>query len=139
MVRVLKYISIKPRTRKEVKDYIDKKFHLSEKDIDEVIEYLSRNGFLDDEFIKTSYISSKTAKGFGRKYIKYKLLSKGVKVGDDEISINLDKIVDIVKKKYGKEVNEENLVKVKSKVFNFLSYRGFTKKEIDEIMKKVFD
>lgn len=137
LLKVLKYISIKPRTQKEIQNYLNR-FELSSKEIEEIIDYLKRNKYLDESFLKESYIRSKVSKGFGRKYIRFKLYLRGIEVEDNEIDFDPDKVVQIVKRKYSKDL-EEDKYKAKRKIFNFLSYRGFSKKEILEVIKKLFD
>lgn len=138
LIKVLKYISVKPRTQKEIETYLSKKQNLPDTEIQEIIDYLKKNNLIDESFLKESYIKSRVSKGFGRKYIKFKLAIKGIEVDDDEIEIDTDKVVEIVKRKYSKEI-EKDKDKAKRKIFNFLSYRGFSKGEILNIMKKIFN
>ena len=137
VLKVLKYLSFKPRTEEEVKKYL-RKIGVSSKEEEEIVNYLLVNGFLDNEFLKKSYIKSRVSKGFGRKYIKYKLSLKGLKVEDEDISFDLNKVVNIVLKKYGKYFESQNKLKLKSRIFNFISYRGFTKSEIEKVIKEIF-
>lgn len=136
--KVLKYISIKPRSEREVKNYLVKKCNLSEAKIEEVLDYLRKNNLVDDSFLKESYIHSRVSRGFGKRYIKLKLAMRGIEVKDEEIKVDIDRVVEIVRKKYSKDL-EKDREKAKRKIFNFLCYRGFSREEIFNIIKKVFD
>ncbi|MCX8028844.1 MAG: RecX family transcriptional regulator [Brevinematales bacterium] len=138
LLKTLRYVSIKPRTSKEIQDYLEKKLNLNKEVINEVLEYLKQNGYIDDEFIKDSIIRSKISKGFGPNYIKMKLLSRGLS-SNLEIEPNINKAVEIVKRKYSSELHSGYNQKVVSKIIRFLSYRGFTPSQISEILKKVIE
>lgn len=137
LARVLRYISLKPRTRKEIEEYMSRKLNLSEEEKRRVIASLQESGLIDDEFAKQSYIRSRVAKGFGRKYIKHKLSLKGIKAEDEEIQTDLGKVTEIVLRRYGERIRGEERSKVLAKVYNFLSYRGFSREEILEVMRRI--
>lgn len=135
--KVLRYISFKPRTQKEIRKYLKQKLMLDGSQVEEVLGYLKEHNFIDDEYYKSVYLSSKVEKGFGYHYIKHKLRQKGIDVNQDEVSINFEKVVDIVIKRYGKKI-KENKAKAINIVVGFLSYRGFKKDEISKILIEVY-
>ncbi|MFN4244840.1 MAG: regulatory protein RecX [Brevinematia bacterium] len=135
--RVFRYISFKPRTKQEVRKYLTR-FNVSDEEVEKIIDYLSSNNLLDEDFVKSSYIDSRVSRGFGRRYIKHKLSSRGIEVEDGEIHFDLDRIVDVVLKRYRSYFGSEENLKLRSRIFNFLSYRGFTKDEINLVLKKIF-
>jgi len=56
------------------------------------------------------------------------------------LSPNIEKVTEIIKRKYGKELEATNQLERKktiNKIFNFLSYRGFSSDEIKEIIRKI--
>lgn len=138
MSRVLRYISIKLRTTKEIENYLRTKLRLPEGEISKILDYLKDAGFLDDEFVKDAFIKSRTSKGFGAKYIKQKLLSRGIDVKED-INTDIDKMVSIVLRRYDPTRSKEDKLKLKAKIYRFLSYRGLKYDEINEVMKRVFN
>ncbi|MGC8869786.1 MAG: regulatory protein RecX [Brevinematia bacterium] len=136
--KVLKYISFKPRTEREVIDYLKQKLILDDKDISEVIKYLKDSGFIDDDYYKSVYISSKVERGFGPKYIRHKLKGKGIYINDSEVNVNFERIVEIIIRRYGKRLIE-NKSKATNSVVNFLAYRGFSKSESIKILNQVYE
>lgn len=138
MSKVLRYISIKLRTTREVEDYLRTRLKLSEEEVSKVLKYLKDSGFLDDEFVKDTVIRSKISKGFGARYIKQKLLSRGIDVKED-IKTDIEKVVSIVLRRYNPMQSKEDKTKLKTKIYRFLSYRGLRHDEINEVMKRVFD
>ncbi|MEN2998069.1 MAG: RecX family transcriptional regulator [Brevinematia bacterium] len=137
--RVYKYLSLKPRTKKEVKEYILRKFNLPLSEVENIVNYLCKNGFIDDDFVKESYVHSRILKGFGRKYIKHKLMLRGIRVEDNEITLDIDRVVGVVLRRYGKEIAEGDRVKIKAKIHRFLLRRGFSKNEVNLIISKILD
>ena len=74
--KILKYIMYKKRTENEVKA----KFRNEQQEqVEEIIEELKENGYLNDEnYIKRSIQEYMNLKNMSIKEIKYKLLAKGI-------------------------------------------------------------
>ena len=77
--KALNYISKRCKSVKEVREYLSKKGYL-ENVVDNVINFLTDYGYLNDEEYQKMFINSNKYKG--KKAIKYKLLQK-----NDEISL----------------------------------------------------
>lgn len=139
----LRYLSYRPRSEKELIDYLKKK-KVSEKNIREIIQRLRELNFINDlEFAKFWIEQRMRIKPKALKVVKYELLSKGIK---REI---IDEIIEETGK--GKEDDFENAKKLadkklarlvnlppekrKEKIMGFLQRRGFD----FEIIKKVVD
>jgi len=136
---VFKLLAKRYKTEFEVKNALKKKFNLSEEEIDEIISEAKSIGLISDEYFAKTFVESKINKGYGSRYIKATLKSKGIEL-DEPLSPNIEKVIEIIKRKYGKELETTNQLERKktiNKIFNFLSYRGFSSDEIKEIIRKI--
>lgn len=139
----LKYISIRMRSKKELKEYLIKK-KFDNKDIDEVIDKLLYQGHLNDTRFCKSYINDKlylTNSGIDK--IKNELLKLGI---DESIidtcfsSINkniiLEKLEKIIKKEL--KVNSKLPInKIKNKITNRCINLGYKLEDINEIFNNI--
>ena len=139
----LKYIGIRMRSKKELKEYlIKKKFDI--KDIEECIQKLEYQGHLNDEYFCKCYINDKinlTNNGLDK--IKNDLIKLGIEesVIDEKLS-NIDK--NILKDKLVKIINKELRVnvklpigKIKQKIVNRCINLGYKLNDINEILDNI--
>ena len=141
-----RYLSIRNRSEKEIRDYLLKKKATTEI-IENIIERLKKQKFLDDEKFARSWILSRARfRPKGKSALKFELLQKGIdkeiieKVLSEEIEDMPDELTQ------AKRLIERRIEKLKdkprqeiySKVGGFLSRRGFnfdiTKKAIDSYL-----
>ena len=81
--RAAGYLSIQPRTEKEIREYLKKKEY-SQQEIDEAAEKLQEYRYLDDVTYGISFIRQAAGKGWGRNKIDRSLMEKGVSRSDCE-------------------------------------------------------
>jgi len=136
---VLNLLAKRYKTEFEVRNALKKKFNLSEEEINEIISEAKSIGLISDEYFAKTFVESKINKGYGSRYIKARLKSKGIEL-DEPLRPNIEKVIEIIKRKYGKELETTNQLerkKTMNKIFNFLSYRGFSSDEIKEVIRKI--
>lgn len=140
------FISYRMRTKKEIKDKLSKKY--SEEMIEEVLLRLDKEGFIDDRHFTKLYIQSKlNLNKWSFKKIKYHLIQLGVENSliDEELMIlnsdhELDNARDLLQKKIVQwKKKYENHYELKNKIYNFLSYRGYSYDTINTISKEFVD
>lgn len=139
----LKYIGIRMRSKKELKEYLIKK-KFDNKDIDECISKLEYQGHLNDEYFCKCYINDKinlTNNGLDK--IKNDLIKLGIEecIIDEKIS-NIDK--NILNDKLIKIIDKELRVnaklpigKLKSKVINRCINLGYKLNDINDILDSI--
>lgn len=144
--RAVNFLSYRPRSEKEVKDYLIKTISKAEKlkwnearesslpDI--VIEKLRKYGYINDVEFAKWWIESRTkAKPKGRKLIELELKGKGVdsnlivKLLPNKSKTDINLALKVLEKKKTK-LSKLQPREVQKKVFNYLAYRGF---DIDTI------
>jgi regulatory protein len=136
---ILRILSKNYKTESEIRSILYKKFGLSDNEISKIIDEIKSMGLINDEYFTKSFIDSRINKGYGSRYIKSRLKRKGIEI-QDKIDPNIDKVVEIVKRRYNREIESNDTTQKKktiSKIYNFLAYRGFTISEIKDIMRKL--
>lgn len=147
---VLKFLNFRPRSEKEVRDYLTKKIKkFSQTDfsaIDLIIHKLTQQKFLDDEEFARWLVRSRTEfKPKGKYLVKQELKQKGIsqdiieKVLGSEIRTQSDKdlatqVLEHKKKKYASMEQRERFQKASS----MLARRGFDVDAIREAIDAVF-
>lgn len=139
-----RYLSIRNRSEKEMRDYLSKK-KASIEIIDQVISLLKEQKFLDDESFAKSWVRSRARlRPKGKSVLKMELKQKGIAEEiiavvlaeeqediPDELTQAKQLIAKRIERFHGKSRQE-----VYQKVGNFLARRGFSwgiaKKAIDE-------
>lgn len=141
---VVKYISKKMRSEKEIREYI-KKYELNEKETIRMINTLKDNGMLNDNRYIKAYISDRFYLSNDGPYkIKKDLLGHNIteekideeieKIAHDEIIKKISKILDKkIRNSKGSSYN------VKQKIYNDLYNLGYTKNMIDECFIESID
>lgn len=138
------FLKFRPRTEKEIRDYLYKKIiktHWSRDDVEKVIKKLKKQGLINDERFIEMYIKNRLLlKPKGKNLLKKELISKGI--NNDLIEkyfslnqINEEKIAfEILKKKWSR-FKSLNFKKRLEKSLRFLVSRGFSY----ETAKKTFE
>ena len=138
-------ISLKDRTKKEVRLKLEEKFW-NKNAVLKAIEKLEEFGYLNDLNYAISYIESKT---YGKNRISYNLFQKGIDRStvekayltlDEEKEDNVDdtKLEKLIEKN-SKKINinnerEEKKIKEEQKFIQYLARQGFS---LDKIFKKL--
>ncbi len=102
-------------------------------DVEEVVEYLVKEGYINDEKLKERMKEKAIEKGKSPLYLKKKLYQKGI---SDSIEFSfeeeLESALHLLRNKYKKGKNYKEIVK-------FLKYRGFSYDVIQEAYKKYLE
>lgn len=126
MNAAIRFLSYRPRSKKEIVDFLKKK--KAEVEIREkVIERLTEFGYIDDEKFAAWWIEQRsTFRPKGKKLLELELRAKGVNVETHVDEVELAKRA-IEKKRHSWE---------KEKLYNFLFRRGFSSSVIDDILRE---
>lgn len=131
----INYISYKIRTIHEVGMKLKEKYPVEV--VEEAIEYLNQNGYLNDEQYAEKFINEKKKLGkLSKRELSYKLIEKGInrelieKVLD-EVGYDETEYAEKIVSKLGKAKDKKEEARVK----NYLYRKGFPKETIDKIMK----
>ncbi|MCA9387184.1 RecX family transcriptional regulator [Candidatus Dojkabacteria bacterium] len=131
--KALKYIFIRPRSRKELSDYLIYKKELDESSVNSVLNTLEQKGTVNDsEFAKWFVSQRLISNKYGEQRIRSDLIKKGIakSIIDKSIKelVNKDdqqeKIKELIKK-FEKEIKETDEYKKKQKIVQRLLSRGF--------------
>lgn len=147
----LRFLSYRPRSEKEVRDYLKKK-KASDLDLEKIIKRLLDHKFIEDkEFVKWFIEQRTKVKPKSLQFIKYELKQKGIsnelfeevlESADFEIESDLDKALNLAKKRINRLQNEDPKKRYE-KMVRFLASKGFNydiiKKVIDQILNKGYN
>ncbi|GAB4218650.1 MAG: hypothetical protein Fur009_0480 [Candidatus Microgenomates bacterium] len=143
------YLKFRPRTEKEIRDYLYKKIintHFSRADVEVVIEKLKDQDLINDEKFMDMYIKDRlNLKPKGKKILIKELENKGVpkelinKYFENN-NINEEELAKkILAKRVGRYFSLDRK-KAKEKAYRFLLSRGFSyetaKKTIEDLLEK---
>lgn len=138
--KVLKYVIYKKRTENEV--YMKFKGQIDENILEDVIEELKENGYINDQsYIQKSVNEYMALKNLSIKEIKYKLCSKGIsrRVLEDYISNNIEELEEYEQK------SAENIVLKKSvnmdeiEIKQYLMKKGYKEENIENAISKIVE
>ncbi len=114
------------------KDYFEKELKqklflkgFSEKEIEETIDYLKREGYINDKKLLERYKELAIQKGESELKLKSKLFKKGVSNVNFSYEEELESALYLLRNKFKKEKNYQNVAK-------FLKNRGFKFSVIQE-------
>lgn len=137
LTRSLKLISIRPRSEKEISEFVRKKF--GAKFIEKTLEFLKNENFLNDlEFAKWWIWERTEFRQKGNIILKHELQQKGVDRNIIETVLSEDSNEEEAaqrlfiknKKKFGDLTNRENF----QKAAQFFQRRGFSWDTIQEVL-----
>ena len=140
--KVLKYISIKMRCESEIRAYL-KKNEIDNKLIDEIVEKLKKQGFINEKLYVKSYILDKTRlNNIGPNKIKNELIKLNIdnniieeelnNINKEELNITLEKLID--KKIKSNRTYAGDVLK--QKLLNDFINKGYSKEDILCILDK---
>lgn len=129
--KVYRLLLWRDRSEKEIRDFLQRK---KVENIDEVIDQLKEQRYIDDEKFARQWVESRRrSKQKGSKAIKLELLQKGI-----ERSIIDQVLSSELRVKNEEEVAKEALEK-KSRIWRNLEEMEFRKKATDFLMRKGFE
>lgn len=143
---ILKVIEKGFKTQKQIEEKLrDKEYE--EKTINKIVEFLKEYNFIDDDNYAKLFAKDKIKKQ-GKNKIKYTLKQKGVNESiinetlyEIDEDTELQSAIEQCSKKY-KNLSQREMdkMKLKSKLYSYLSYRGYgygiIMKAIDEVMNE---
>lgn len=144
--KVLKYLSYRPRSEKEIRDYLAKK-KVDTTIIEVIIKTLYQQKFLNDQDFAKMWVRSRTSfSPRSTRVIKMELEQKGIDEGLIEEALNQEetKVDDLslarkIATRRMKRLEKEEPQKQKEKLTGFLGRQGFNwdiiKKVINESIK----
>ncbi len=126
------FLAYKPRSKKDLVKKLKQK-KVSDKIIDDIIELLEKQKYLNDEIYARNYLEDKlNSKPIGKRLAKMKLLEKGIDKELVESAINenysADKEFELAAKlmeKYEKKVKFKDQTDKKNKCYRYLISKGF--------------
>ena len=123
--KAIKYINKKMRTELEIKKYLNK-LDIKNKDIDNIIELLYKDGYLNKEVYMKAYIND-----------QYNLTSNGpLKVKKDLISLGYDELeINDYIESLNWDTKIEKIIEKKVKINNKLSNNALKTKVLNDIIK----
>lgn len=131
--RILKYVFYKKRTESEVRKKFCKEYN--EEIIDDVIEDLKENGYINDENYITRAIDEFFAlRNLSIREIKYKLIAKGIKSNDVDAYIdnNYEKMIEYEKQSAQNIVNKKSSQMEEQEIKRYLMKKGYREESIKE-------
>ena len=142
--KMAKYCAYQERSVKEVTDKL-KTFEISEKDREEIINYLIDNKFVNDERFAHAFVRGKiNQSGWGVNKIRFHLIQKGVsKEIIDEALQSFDeeayrqRLVEVLKAK-AKTVKAANDFERNRKLAAYAIQKGFETPLVWEVIRKGF-
>jgi regulatory protein len=142
--KMAKYCAYQERSVKEVTDKL-KTFEISEKDREEIINYLLDNKFVNDERFAHAFVRGKiNQSGWGVNKIRFHLIQKGVsKEIIDEALQSFDeeayrqRLVEVLKAK-AKTVKSANDFERNRKLAAYAIQKGFEAPLVWEVIRKGF-
>lgn len=141
-LKALKYLQYRPRSEKEIRDYLRKK-KVNEQHVVLIIEKLKQQKFLNDEEFAKMWIRSRTEfKPKGWRLIKLELQQKGI---SEEIMKNLGeetrdelRLAKEILEKKRKKFEPMNRQERFNKAGSLLARRGFDLDKIRKAIEEVF-
>lgn len=141
--RALNFLSFRPRSEKELRDYLKKK-KCDDLSIQRIIESLKEHKFLNDEEFVTWWIEQRTiARPKAARTIKFELKQKGIskelieEAFEKDLSSDLEKAKALIKKRI-KRYPDIADKKIYEKLGRFLASKGFDYEIIKEVLDQVF-
>lgn len=138
--RALKYLSFRPRSTKEMSEYLVKKKY-SEEDINQTLQQLIELHFLDDDDFARLFAQSRQRKGKSRRLISYELKQKGI--GKEQAEKTLETAASDFKtaleyiKKRSRQFERYEPEERNKKIISRLASRGYGWDIISKVLKKL--
>lgn len=141
--KVIKMISIKRRSLKEIKEYLEKN-HASSKNMDKIINLIIENNLIDDNRYIEAYINDKiNLSNEGPLKIKRDLEAQGIDeklinsyIDDIDHNIVLEKLSRLINKKIASN-KKDSVYILRQKILNEFLNKGYDKEDILDILDDI--
>lgn len=140
----IKYISVRIRSVKEIKDYLKRK-NVTEEDIDYIVEKLKKEKFLDDNHFCECFIKDKLKfTTMGEYKIIYELKKHNISeeiINQNKHLITEDILIEKIDKIIMKQINSNHKLdkqKLRNKLYNHLLASGYTSSRVVERLNIYF-
>lgn len=136
--KVLKYILYKKRTEKEVRQKFEPT--VEEEILDDIIEELKENGYIDDSnYIERAVQEFIALKNMSMKEMKYKLFAKGLNndIIDEYFSNHIDKLMDYELQSVKNVYYKKQMTMEEEEIKQFLLKKGYMMENIKEAFNEV--
>lgn len=137
--KALKYLEYRVHSEREMRQKL-KRAGAGEENVEQVIEFLTEYGFLNDEEFAELYIRElKNLKKFGKKRIKLELMKKGISAEITESAISNeeweeeDMLMPMIQKKLGGNFDRKNI----EKAVRYFAYKGYGYDEIKAVIDRM--
>jgi regulatory protein len=139
----VKYLGLKPRTRKQMADYLAGK-EIDERVVAATVAWLSESHYLDDEQFARSWVEGRMrSKPRGTMMLRWELKQKGLDADDIQQAIEefggedvqLEAAVRLLEKKVGRKILEFTREE-QGKLAQFLARKGFTSGVVYEALRR---
>jgi regulatory protein len=147
--KVLRFISVRPRSVYEVRTYLKLKRQMEDSEIDQVVDMLTSKNYLSDRNFAEWFVTNRLESGLhGKVKIKAELMKKGVsreiinevlksQTSSDEYQENEeDKIREFVKKAL-KTIDLSDKQKARQKIYSRLLARGFEYEKVKRLVSEI--
>lgn len=140
--RVLKFLSYRPRSEKELQDWFRKK-NVGEETQKMIVKKLQKLGYLDDKEFVNWWIGQRMAfKPMGKRLLAMELRKKGISQEVIDEQLNNLTIEQFGEKKLAEKVAEKKLkslkqysgLELRQKLYTALARRGFSWETIKEVL-----
>lgn len=150
--RVINFLSFRPRSEKEIRDYLAKKISRDSSVsfsqvqnstlIEKIITKLKKYKYIDDmEFAKWWLASRSSSRPKGVHFIKMELSNKGVsRQTIENVLSRAPNQLKLAEKAIGKKLKiwkKLQLFEQKRKIYNYLASRGFEQDTIEDLFAKI--
>ena|SRR3990172_5824421 len=136
---VIKYLSYRPRSKKEIENYLSRKTS-DQTLVDRVISKLESVKLLDDAaFAKWLVESRSRSRPRGARLLKQELKSKGITVDDEQIKVDEVELAAQALQKKLRLWQNLPFREFRVKAGRFLAYRGFSWSAIETVVKKEYN
>ncbi len=138
--RALKYLSYRPRSFKEIFDYLKKKEY-PEDQIQKTLEKLKEYAFINDEEFAQQFAISHQRKGKSKLLISMELTQKGISREGarkvlGEIKSDIDSASEYIQKRL-RQFERYTFEEKNKKIAGRLRMRGYNWDTISEVLKKI--
>lgn len=142
--KALNSLSKVEKSEKKIREKLSADF--DEEVIKEVVEFLKKHELVDDERFAEMIVSNDlNFKRVGKNRIKQNLYTKGIKreyiesaISDIDSDVELENAIYLAKKRLPK-IKDKDINKVKNKLYQHLSYKGFSYDIIKSAIREVLE
>ena len=138
--KVLKYVMYKKRTEREIRTKF--KSLIEENLLEDVIEELKQNGYINDEnYIERAVHECMALKNLSVKEMQYKIISKGIasNLVENYIQKNKEELEEYEQKSADNIVVKKSVNMDEMQIKQYLIKKGYTEEHIKEAMQKIED